>query len=239
MVALESLAALGQRRMSHIRAALDKHALDRFALPGAIGLTAGVLVSGTIVVNGFSENGFRLASQMGWRFTSIVFFAVLAACPTGRLAGRFIPALRVLESITPELIGGFCVSYGVYLLAILVPNAIHLSTGALLFVLLGALVISVMAAAAPPLHTVRDESPGFAVQAGGLKMRRSLVGVAMAYFWLCYSLLALARIQGPHRPDAYYGISLLLMLLGLLLRFADRWFGPAPLSRDAGPDQCH
>jgi hypothetical protein len=55
------------------------------------------------------------------------------------------------------------------------------------------------------------------------KIRRVLLAIAASYFWLCYSLMALARISGPHRPDAYYGISLCLMVVGLLARYADRW----------------
>ena len=38
--------------------------------------------------------------------------------------------------------------------------------------------------------------------------------------------MALARIYGPHRPDDYYGISLCLMVAGLLARYADRWTVP-------------
>ena len=55
------------------------------------------------------------------------------------------------------------------------------------------------------------------------KVRRVLLGTAAIYFWLCYCLMALARISGPHRPDAFYGISLSLMIAALLLRYADRW----------------
>src|SRR4051812_20451499 len=55
------------------------------------------------------------------------------------------------------------------------------------------------------------------------KFRRVLLGIAVVYFWLCYSVMALARISGPHRPDDFYGISLCLMVLGLLARYADRW----------------
>jgi len=51
-----------------------------------------------------------------------------------------------------------------------------------------------------------------------------LLGGATIYFWLSYCLMALARISGPHRPDAFYGISLCLMVTGLLVRYADRWF---------------
>jgi hypothetical protein len=49
-----------------------------------------------------------------------------------------------------------------------------------------------------------------------------MLGVGMACFWLAYALTGLARISGPHRPDAFYGFSLSLMMIALLLRFADR-----------------
>jgi hypothetical protein len=217
LLVFDNLAALRQRPVLHVRAVLRQ-----FSLVGAITLAAAVLAAGTIIVNGFSENAFRLAGQMCWRFAGIVFFAVLAACPVGRLTGRFMPAARILEDSTPDLIWGFCASYGVYLLAILLPNAIQLSMGALLFVLFGALVSAVMALAARPLRLFRGGAPLI-----GLRVRRSLLATAMIYFWLSYSLMALEHISGPHRPDAYYGISLLLMLFGLLLRFADRLVGPA------------
>jgi hypothetical protein len=56
------------------------------------------------------------------------------------------------------------------------------------------------------------------------KIRRVFLGTAVIYFWLTYSLMALARISGPHRPDGFYGLSLCLMVAGLLARYADRWF---------------
>ena len=59
----------------------------------------------------------------------------------------------------------------------------------------------------------------------GEKARGAMLGVGMACFWLTYSLTGLARISGPHRPDAFYGFSLSLMLVALLLRFADRFVG--------------
>ena len=42
-------------------------------------------------------------------------------------------------------------------------------------------------------------------------------------FWLTYALTGLAHLSGPHRPDAFYGVSLSLMIMALLLRFADRF----------------
>jgi hypothetical protein len=55
-----------------------------------------------------------------------------------------------------------------------------------------------------------------------------VLATATAYFWLCYSIMALARISGPHRPDAFYGISLSLMVVGLLARYANHWFSAPP-----------
>jgi hypothetical protein len=226
MVVLDTLATVGQGRIARLRLGFD-----RFTLTGTIALAAALLVLGTIVFNGLTDNAFRLGSQVGWRFTTIVFFTVLAACPVGRLAGRILPAARVLEDRTPDLIWGFCASYGIYLLAVLLPNAIRLSGGALLFVLFGAMVTAVMALTAAPLRLSHGGTELIAA-----KIRRTLLGTAMIYFWMCYALMALERISGPHRADTFYGISLLLMILGLLLRFADRWVGPAQeccLPRDA------
>lgn len=253
MVAFDNLAALGQRRIARLRLAFGQLALPRFAvpralpsssvsdgtawvlsvlkwftLPGWIALAAVLLVMGTIALHGFSGNAWRLGSRMGWRFASLVFFAALAGAPVGRLAGRFWPGARVLEDRSPELIWGFCASYGVYLLAVLVPNGVHLAGGALLFVLFGAGVTAVMAAAAAPLRLIHGAAPLIED-----KVRRALLGTAMTYFWLAYCLLALARIAGPHRPGYFHGTSLLLMILALLLRFAGRWAAPMDGGRPA------
>ena len=57
----------------------------------------------------------------------------------------------------------------------------------------------------------------------GEKSRRALLSVASSFFWLTYALTGLAHLSGPHRPDAFYGVSLSLMIIALLLRFADRF----------------
>jgi len=82
-------------------------------------------------------------------------------------------------------------------------------------------VVLVMAATAAPIKRFGRRLGGETIIPE--KFRRVLLGIAVIYFWLCYSVMALARISGPHRPDDYYGISLCLMVLGLLARYADRW----------------
>jgi hypothetical protein len=191
---------------------------------GLIASGAVALVLGAIIFRGFAENGFRLGSQLAWRYAFLVFFAALVVGPTCRLAARIFPTLTPPESLGRRLIWGFCASYGVYLLSVFLPNVISLSAGATLMVLFGGSVALVMALTAAPLKRLGDK-PVIPV-----RVRRVLLGVAAGYFWLCYAVMGLSRIYGPHRPDAFYGFSLCLMVTGLLVRFADRWFsdrGPA------------
>jgi len=206
--------------------ALDNHAfsgpgrglkLTLGPLVGAIAVLAALLVLGAIVARGFSENGFRLGSQLAWRYASFVFVAALTMGPLCRIAAHFFPAFTPPESLSRKLVWGFCAAYGIYLLSVFVPNVIHLSAGAMLMTIFGSTVVLVMAATAAPL--VRLGRPPILPD----KVRRVLLGTSAIYFWLCYSLMALARISGPHRPDAYYGLSLSLMIVALLLRYADRW----------------
>ena len=215
MIALDSAALFGQIR--RLRVPLTLNSLTLAPLVTSLGAGAAALVLGAIIFRGFSENGFRLGSQLAWRYTSLVFFAALVAGPICRIAAHFFPQLTPPPSLGRKLVWGFCLSYGVYLLSVFLPNVIQLSAGATLTTLFGTGVVLVMAATAAPIKRLGGKTilPE--------KFRRVLLGIAVIYFWLCYSAMALARISGPHRPDDYYGISLCLMVLGLLARYADRW----------------
>jgi hypothetical protein len=206
--------------------ALDNHAfsgpgrglkLTLGPLVGAIAILAVLLVLGAILARGFSENGFRLGSQLAWRYASFVFVAALTMGPLCRITAYFFPVFTPPESLSRKLVWGFCAAYGVYLLSVFIPNVIHLSAGAMLMTVFGSTVVLMMAITAAPL--VRLGGPPILPD----KVRKVLLGTSAIYFWLCYSLMALARISGPHRPDAFYGISLSLMIVALLLRYADRW----------------
>jgi len=209
MVALDNNALLGPRT-AHRRLTLAP-------LVGTLAGGAALAGLGAILSKGFAENGFRLGSQLAWRYTFFVFFAALVAGPLCRMAAFLVPGLAAPESLSRKLIWGFCASYGVYLLSVFVPNVIALSAGATMMVLFGGSVALVMAATAGPLVRLgrRPVLPN--------KFRQVLLATAVVYFWSCYSLMALARISGPHRPDAFYDISLCLMVGALLLRYADRW----------------
>jgi hypothetical protein len=212
MVALDNSALIGSTPK------LPVSRINLGPLVGGIALACVMLVVGAILARGFAENGFRLGSQLAWRYTSFVFFAALAAGPAGRLVARFVPTFSYPENLSRKLVWGFCASYAVYLLSVFLPNVIRLSAGATLMVTFGSCVVAIMALTAAPLKRLG----GAAII--GQKTRRAMLATATIYFWLCYALMALARISGPHRPDAFYGFSLCLMVAGLLLRYADHWF---------------
>lgn len=221
MVALDNNAIFGHSRRLRIRWSLNP-------LVGTIAAIAVVLVLGAILARGFAENGFRLGSQLAWRYASFVFVAALVAGPVCRMAARLF-SFAPPESLSRRLIWGFCAAYGVYLLSVFLPNVIRLSAGATLMTLFGSLVVAVMAATAAPLR--RLGAPPILSE----KVRKVLLATATAYFWLCYALMALARISGPHRPDRFYDISLAAMILALLIRYADRWLAHRDALRNQGP----
>jgi hypothetical protein len=212
MVALDNSAVFGPR--------VPRLHLTLAPLVSAIAAAALALVFGAIVARGFGENGFRLGSQLAWRFASFVFFAALTVGPVCRIAARFVPGFTAPQTLSRRLVWGFCASYGVYLLSVFLPNVIRLSAGAALMVVFGGGVALVMAAAATPLK--RLGKPMIIAD----KVRRVLLGTAAIYFWMCYALMALARISGPHRPDGFYGLSLCLMVVALLVRYGDRMLAP-------------
>lgn len=214
MVALDNSTLVGSARpipkFRHLKLA---------PLVGGIALIGAGIVFGALAARGFGDNGFRLGSQLAWRYACLVFFAALSAAPVCRLAARAFPAFACPESLSRKLVWGFCASYGVYLLSVFLPNVIELSAGATLMVLLGGGVAIVMAVAVTPWKRLSG-APLL-----GEKTRRALLAIAATYFWLTYALMALSRLAGPHRPDAWYGISLSLMIAALLLRYADCHFG--------------
>lgn len=210
MIAVEQDAALsgaGRFRIPHMRGHM------------MIGLAAILIFLGGFAARGFSDNGLRFGSELTWRFTFCVYFAAIAAGPLARLMP--IESVRRICEGRRQLIWGFCVSFGVFLASVLVPNTFTqpgldrdgLTAGMSVFIILGTILVLVIA------YTASHGASHFL----GDKARRTMLGAGMSYFWLAYALTGLARISGPHRPDAFYGFSLVLMLIALLLRFADRF----------------
>ena len=186
-------------------------------MPGIVGLFCATLAFGTLVLHGFDGTGVRLAGEVTWRLAAFVFFAAAVAGPVSRLLP--LEGMRHLMALRRQLIWSFCVSYGVFLAMTLLPNTLggvlhaDLTAGMTVFSIFGGFIVAVLAYA-----TGTD-----AAALVGEPARHALVKIAGAFFWLTYALTGLAHLSGPHRPDAFYGISLSLMIFALLLRFADRF----------------
>ena len=207
---------------------LDNSALfptrDRFVwqiptVPSFVALAALAVGFAGLAFHGFDDNSVPFATQLVWRFNCLVFFAALVASPMGRL----IPPLALLADTSRPLLQGFCAAMAVYFGFILLPNFFAvpdgvrpsgLTAGMTAFVLFTGSVTLVMALAV---------SQRLCAQVGP-KACRAMLGVATIYFWLCYELIGLAHISGPHRHDPFYETSVMLMVIGLLARFADRFF---------------
>jgi hypothetical protein len=197
---------------------IGKVRLPHFTLTHAIILMALCLALAVFVARGFSDNGLRLATQTVWRFNFLIFFGALLAGPVGRL----VPHLQRVAEASRDLLQGFCGGMAVYFALILLPNMVTVpdgisregvTPGMTLFIILTGTVTLVMASAASRRLCA----------AVGDKACATMLGLAAIYFWLCYSLIGLAHISGPHRPDSFYELSVILMVVGLLARFADRF----------------
>jgi hypothetical protein len=127
----------------------------------------------------------------------------------------FLPYLRGLRGFRRQLIWGFCAGFGVYLALMLAPVLLMhapMAPDMMVFLGFGAVMTATVA------FTASRSATAFL----GDRARRSILGLGITYFWLAYSLSGLAHLSGPHRPDAFYGVSVCMMVAALLLRFADR-----------------
>lgn len=207
------------RESGKILTAMDTGAvLPRLRVPfwGMVAIATALVGLAGFAAHGFNDNGLRFGSQLTWRFASLVYFAAIIAGPLARLLPW--PALKRLLAERSQLIWGFCASFGVFLASLLAPNTLTppsldhegLTMGMALFVFFGAGLAIVVAYAAAPQPNLSEQA------------RRAILGAGMAYFWLAYTLTGLSHLSGPHRPDGFYGFSLMLMVAALLLRFADQ-----------------
>jgi len=207
------------RESGKILTAMDTGAvLPRLRVPfwGMVAIATALVGLAGFAAHGFNDNGLRFGSQLTWRFASLVYFAAIIAGPLARLLPW--PGLKRLLAERRQLIWGFCASFGVFLASLLAPNTLTppsldhegLTMGMAFFVFFGAGLTIVVAYAAAAQPNLSEQA------------RRAILGMGMAYFWLAYTLTGLSHLSGPHRPDGFYGFSLMLMVAALLLRFADQ-----------------
>src|SRR6185436_18953298 len=77
MIALDNTALAGRAITGRVR--VPRLRLTLGPLVGGIAFGAVLVVIGAILIRGLAENGFRLGSQLAWRYALLVFFVALVA----------------------------------------------------------------------------------------------------------------------------------------------------------------
>lgn len=168
----------------------------------------------TIAVLAYGRNGsyFGVLAETSGRVATVVFALSLAVRPLLSLGLR--PRFGDLQIRSYTGVLAFGVAEAVYL-ACLALLSFASGAPAPPFTALSGFFSAIMLAAMLITHSDRSfETVGD--QTKGLIHR-----LAIAYFWVVFSIIALAHLYGPHRPDGYYGFSLGLLVVGLLSLFAD------------------
>ena len=181
-----------------------------------VGLIAGIgfailLACAAFLVRGGDMNAARFAANTVLVASSFLFVIYYVAAPIARL----IPgaAARALGQERFALAYGFVGMTGVYTLCLLTPDWLMqarlplptLTYAALTAFMAIAFLLSAgskRTAAMPTLRTVQSLTSG--------------------YFWLTFAFTDMDHMIGPHRPDGnFYGPSLMLLAIALIVRFAD------------------
>jgi hypothetical protein len=176
--------------------------------------TAAALAIGAaaFVRHGGDGNAARFAAQMVFRASSFAFLLYYLATPLGRLV-RSRPTLLVAR----ERVGlalAFACTHVVFLGLTVMPdyeNGMRIPLATLAFAAFSMLILGVM---------LLGEYAGRA----GAEWRpalRAMEAVGVCYFWLTFACDDLSHVYGPHRPDGFYGASLVVLVVALLARFAD------------------
>ena len=162
----------------------------------------------TLFAHGGDQGAWYAAAENVSRFSAFVFLGFFVSSSLS----YFFRAPRTIGNAEQTLLLAFVGSYAVYLGFI---TARVFLTDARTPA--ETLTFCAFAAIAPSL---------LAVSAFGRRKRSATAAweilrrAALIYFWLIFALGGLGHFYGPHRPDGYFGLLLILLACGLLMRVA-------------------
>jgi hypothetical protein len=174
---------------------------------------AGTSLALCLAAGGFIFQGGGFAARLVLAAASLAFVVAYVAKPLCRLIPSDATRAMARESI--GLTQAFAGMYAVFLSCIVLPgffaeNVISMPT--LAFAALSALILAVMMFGTSTKRAL------------GSLAGRAILGLSNAYFWCAFAASDLNHLVGPHRAtlfDSFYEISLGLLVLALLVRFAD------------------
>lgn len=181
-----------------------------------LGFAAGVALAVVIAWSGFLANGgdfgaARAATTLVMLTSSFVFILFYVSQPLARLIRSDVT--RTLRQERFALAYGFGGMMAVFITCTLTPDYMsgaRIPLPTMAFAGLTALVCAVFLLSAGSKRADRSVT------------LRSLRSISSGYFWLMFAFSNLDHMVGPHRPDNNpYGLSLLLLVVALLICFAD------------------
>jgi hypothetical protein len=173
-------------------------------------LISAVLVAASLSLNAGTGNGWRVAAETVSRFSVLLFAAAMIVEPFARI----VPGLRGIGRERGSLVLAFAAASAISLAALVAPfefTGESLSAPTVAYCVFTAMILVVMLFSAHPATIRLLGAPAW----------RAMQRIATAYFWLVFTLSGIEHLIGPHRPDSWYGFSLLLLVGALLVRFAD------------------
>jgi hypothetical protein len=175
-------------------------------------LGSALLAAASVILNVSDGNGWRVAAEMVSRFSLLLFVAALVVEPLARLI--LTQFMQAVGRERGNLTLGFAAASAVALACLAAPSNLGgegMSAPAMAYCALTTMILVVMLFSGHPATIRWLGAPAW----------RALQRIATSYFWLVFTLAGLEHLVGPHRPDGWYGFSLLLLTAALLLRFAD------------------
>jgi len=171
------------------------------------------LAAGAFLLRGGGMAGSGFAARVVLVAAAFTFVIAYVAKPLSRLFPS--AATRVLGRERAGLTQAFAGIYAVFLACLALPNFLigeitPLPT--LAFAILSTFILAVMLFSTSTRRIL------------GSRAGRTMLGLANAYFWCVFAANDLDQMVGPHQAsgfDAFYRLSLILLLLALLVRFAD------------------
>ncbi|MBL6938354.1 MAG: hypothetical protein ISS15_02045 [Alphaproteobacteria bacterium] len=173
-------------------------------------LGAALLAAGTLLFEMKNNFAWSDAAENVSRFSLLVFVAAMVVEPLSRI----FPT-KVTEALARErgsLVLAFVIVSVVSLACDLAPSQLDgekLGLQAFAYAMLTAGIL---------LVTLFSAHPATKKILGG-PVWRTMQRIATTYFWLVFTVTALDHIAGPNVTDRWWGISLLLLITAVLVRF--------------------
>lgn len=180
------------------------------------------VAAGAFLIRGGDSNAARYATMMVFRASQAGFLLYYLAGPVARLVPSR-PAFAVARQRT-GLALAFAGMYAVFLGCTLLPDymhSVHTPLPTIVFCAFSAIILAAI---------LMGERAGRADPQWRAAWRAMEI-MGVAYFWSVFVVSDIDHMTGPHRPDGFYGISLMAFVLALLVRFADSFLERYKLAR--------